>query len=85
MDRQQNPTSLHLTISPGHDDVADTFVADLRACAKEVLETNAQAEGASAMYGMLGKLPDRGLVRETLLDFMDGLDTMAEKAGEEGT
>ncbi|MBS2014340.1 MAG: aspartate aminotransferase family protein [Deltaproteobacteria bacterium] len=84
IDRQQNPTSLHLTISPGHDDVADACIADLRACTKEVLDTNAQAEGAAAMYGMLGKLPDRGLVRETLLDFMDGLDTMAANAGEEG-
>lgn len=85
MDRQQNPVSLHLTISPGHDEVADACIADLRACAKEVIATKAQAEGAAAMYGMLGKLPDRGLVRETLLDFMDGLDTMADKAGEEST
>jgi len=83
MDRQQNPTSLHLTISPGHDEVADVCIKDLRECAKFVLDTNAQAEGAAAMYGMLGKLPDRGLVRETLLDFMDGLDTMADRAGED--
>lgn len=83
MDRQQNPVSLHLTVSPGHDDVADACVKDLRECAKEVLDTNAQAEGAAAMYGMLGKLPDRGLVNETLLDFMDGLDTMAEHAGDD--
>ena len=81
MDRQQNPPSLHLTVSPAHDALAETFVADLRRCTAEVVETKAQAEGAAAMYGMLGQLPDRGMVREALLDFMDGLDTMADDAG----
>src|SRR4029079_258742 len=35
MDRQQNPPSLHLTVSPAHDTIADTFVDDLRACTRE--------------------------------------------------
>lgn len=81
MDRQQSPASLHLTISPAHDTVAQTFIEDLRACTHEVASSGAKAEGAAAMYGMLGKLPDRAMVREALLDFMDGLDTMANEAG----
>jgi sphinganine-1-phosphate aldolase len=85
MDRQQSPPSLHLTVSPAHDGVADQFVADLRACAREVTETGAQAEGAAAMYGMLGKLPDRGIVREALLDFMDGIEAMADDAVEDAS
>jgi sphinganine-1-phosphate aldolase len=80
MDRGQNPASLHLTISPAHDAIADELIADLRACAKDVLESGAQAEGAAAMYGMLGKIPDRAVVREALLDFMDGIETMADTA-----
>jgi hypothetical protein len=32
------------------------------------------------MYGMLGKLPDRGIVRDALLDFMDGIEAMADAA-----
>jgi len=84
MDRQQNPPSLHLTVSPAHDAIADQLVEDFRAATKHVVDTGAQAEGAAAMYGMLGKLPDRGFVREALLDFMDGLDTMASTAGEDG-
>ena len=82
MDRQQSPPSLHLTVSPGHDAIAEQFVADLRACTREVIETGAEAEGAAAMYGMLGKLPDRGVVREALLDFMDGIEAMADAAVE---
>jgi hypothetical protein len=84
MDRQQSPPSLHLTVSPAHDQIVDQLLEDLGACAREVRETGAQAEGAAAMYGMLGKLPDRAFVREALLDFMDGMDTMASHAGEEG-
>ena len=78
LDRGQNPPSLHLTISPAHDALADELVADLRACTKDVLESGAQAEGAAAMYGMLGQLPDRSVVREALLDFMDGIEAMAD-------
>ena len=48
-------------------------------------ESGAQAEGAAAMYGMLGKLPDRGMVTEALLDFMDGLDTMGSDDGSDGS
>ena len=52
-------------------------VRDLRACTADVAARGARAEGAAAMYGMLGALPDRGMVKEALLDFMDGLDTHA--------
>lgn len=83
MDRQQSPPSLHLTVSPAHDAIADAFVRDLRDCTRDVIESGAQAEGAAAMYGMLGKLPDRGMVREALLDFMDGIEAMADAAVEE--
>jgi glutamate/tyrosine decarboxylase-like PLP-dependent enzyme len=83
VDRGQNPPSLHLTISPAHDALAATFVDDLRACTREVIDTGAQAQGAAAMYGMLGKLPDRGIVRDALLDFMDGIEAMADTAVDE--
>ena len=37
------------------------------------------------MYGMLGTLPDRGVVREALLDFMDGIEAMADAAVEDAS
>ena len=85
VDRGQNPPSLHLTISPAHDALAPKFVEDLRACAREVVDSGAQAQGAAAMYGMLGKLPDRGIVRDALLDFMDGIEAMADTAVDEAS
>jgi hypothetical protein len=77
-DRQQNPPSLHLTVSPAHDVLVERFLEDLREAVSFVRTTGAEAEGASAMYGMLGQLPDRAFVREALLDFMDGMDAMYE-------
>ena len=35
------------------------------------------------MYGMLGQIPDRAVVREALLDFMDGIEAMANTAVDE--
>ncbi|AKU97683.1 Sphingosine-1-phosphate lyase [Labilithrix luteola] len=76
IDRQQRPTSLHLTVSPAHDVLAETFVADLREAVAHVRSSGEQAQGPSAMYGMLGQLPDRAFVGDALLDFMDGMDSM---------
>jgi glutamate/tyrosine decarboxylase-like PLP-dependent enzyme len=73
MDRQQSPESLHLTISPAHDALAEQFVADLAGFAKELYGVKVERQGAAAMYGMLGHLPDRAVVKDALLDFMDGM------------
>lgn len=72
-DRGQRPPSLHLTVSPAHDALADRFVADLRE-ATALAKTTEQAQGKAAVYGMLGAMPDRGAVRDALLDVMDSFD-----------
>ena len=74
LDRQQRPPCLHLMVTPSHARIVEPFLADLRACMKEIVETRAQPEGAAAMYGMLGAVPDRSMVDGFILDFMDGLD-----------
>jgi hypothetical protein len=58
-------------VTPAHARVADRFIADLRECAAQ---TTGPGEGMAAMYGMLASIPDRSLVKEAILDFMDGLD-----------
>lgn len=75
IDRQQRPTSLHLTISPAHDAVAARFVDDLR---NATSTPTGEPTGAAAMYGMLGALPDRAMVNDAILDFMDGLHEVDE-------
>jgi glutamate/tyrosine decarboxylase-like PLP-dependent enzyme len=74
LDRQQRPPCLHLMVTPSHARIVEPFLSDLRACLKETAETKTQPEGAAAMYGMLGAVPDRSMVDGFILDFMDGLD-----------
>lgn len=73
-DRGQAPPSLHLTVSPAHEAVGSTFLADLRECTDTARASKEQPQGQAALYGMLGSLPDRAVVRDALLDLMDSLD-----------
>jgi glutamate/tyrosine decarboxylase-like PLP-dependent enzyme len=114
LDRQQFPSSLHLTVTPAHAHVADAFLADLhdavrlvkrpsRARLSRALQVglvqaasrvlpeglmrrltrsagsggdSLGAEGRSAaMYGMMATLPNRGDLREVVLDILDQLQT----------
>jgi glutamate/tyrosine decarboxylase-like PLP-dependent enzyme len=76
LDRQQRPPCLHMMVTPAHAQIKDVFLADLAAAVNELAETKPVAEGAAAMYGMLGAAPDRAAVGSMLIDFMDGLDNM---------
>jgi sphinganine-1-phosphate aldolase len=79
-DRQQNPSSLHCMITPAHEDAVNPFLAALEE-AVERARTQAPAEGGkAAVYGMLDKLPDRGAVRDVVLDSMDRLTQVKQDA-----
>lgn len=74
LDRQQRPACLHLMVTPAHEKVAGQFLSDLRECALAVAgNSSAVPEGTAAMYGMLGTLPDRGMVKDLVLNYMDDL------------
>ncbi len=74
LDRQQRPPSLHMMITAAHTGLAPQILADL-AAATDAAKTLGRANtGAAAMYGMMGTLPDRTLVREFVVDFLDSLD-----------
>jgi glutamate/tyrosine decarboxylase-like PLP-dependent enzyme len=74
MDRQMRPACLHLMVTLAHEKIAGRFLEDLRECALAVAGNNAPApEGAAAMYGMMGTLPDRGMVKEFVINYMDDL------------
>jgi glutamate/tyrosine decarboxylase-like PLP-dependent enzyme len=70
VDRQQRPASLHMMITPAHADLVSDIVSDLRASVESVT-SGACSEGAAAMYGMLGTMPDRQAASELVLDMMD--------------
>ncbi len=74
LDRQQLPPALHLMVTPAHAAIVERFLADLRECTEKIRETKPTPEGAAAMYGMLATVPDRSMVPQLLLEFMDGLE-----------
>lgn len=77
LDRQHRPATLHLTVSPAHAPHVPAILAALRASADEVRGQPPPVDGAAAMYGMLGTMPDRALVGGFVLDLLDGFDRRA--------
>jgi glutamate/tyrosine decarboxylase-like PLP-dependent enzyme len=72
VDRVQNPASLHLILNPGHAAVAERYLSDLREAVEYVrVHPEASAEGSAPMYGMIAKLPLRGLVKKNVLAFLE--------------
>jgi glutamate/tyrosine decarboxylase-like PLP-dependent enzyme len=64
VDRQQHPASVHLTVTSHHLDVVDRYLADLRDSVAYVrAHPETKTSGEAPMYGMMAKLPVRGLVR----------------------
>lgn len=64
IDRQQNPECLHATVTPVHASSADAFLKDLAESVAHVrAHPEAAAKGRAAVYGMISKMPLRGLVR----------------------
>jgi glutamate/tyrosine decarboxylase-like PLP-dependent enzyme len=70
LDRQQRPPSLHMMITPAHEQLVGEIVSDMRACVANV-KRGSVPEGTAAMYGMLGSLPDRGMVRDIVMQVLD--------------
>ncbi len=61
--RQQTPESLHITLSPVHAEFMKEFVADLREAVVKIKENpQLNTTGQAAMYGMMAKIPFRGII-----------------------
>jgi len=74
VDRQQSPNSIHLTLMSHNIDVLDHYLADLRAAiAYAVAHPEAAAKGNAAMYGLMARLPFKGLVEDNVRQVYEGL------------
>lgn len=70
-DRNQGPPSIHLTVMPAHRETASAFLADVREGLVHLRRNRrANQSGSAPMYGMMARLPARGLVRTAVLDAM---------------
>ena len=73
-DAQHLPPSLHMTISPIHDQIVEPFLKDLRRLAGQVSKVKPEEISQdAAMYGMMGNLPDRQAAKEFALGYLNDL------------
>lgn len=70
-DRQQNPASLHLMITPAHAEVAADFIRDLREAVGKVARGEVAGGGRAAIYGALDKMTERGPVRDLIISALE--------------
>lgn len=68
----QRPNSIHICVTLQHVPIYEDFLRDLKESAKTVRENPGPITGGLApVYGAAGKMPDRGMVHELLVEFMD--------------
>ncbi len=72
MDRLQRPEALHAMVTPLHERIVGQFIGDLTESV-EYVRANRQAarSGSAAMYGMIAKVPLRGLVKNEVRKMME--------------
>ena len=74
MDRQQFPDCIHLTVLPTNVDVIDQYLGDLKeAVAYAVEHREASAKGNAAIYGLMARIPFRGMVEKTVKKIMEDM------------
>ncbi|XVE85366.1 hypothetical protein DITRI_Ditri17bG0085100 [Diplodiscus trichospermus] len=68
----QRPNSIHICVTLQHVPVVNAFLQDLRDAVKTVKENPGPISGGLApIYGAAGRMPDRGMVQELLVNYMD--------------
>lgn len=77
IEKQQLPPSLHMTVSPFHEKVADEFLKDLAEATDAVRGIDAsKISGEAAMYGMMATMPDRKLAEELAIQYLSDVYTL---------
>ncbi len=72
VDRQQKPACIHCTVTGHHLGVIDDYLRDLREAAAFVAaHPEVRSRGNAAMYGMMAKVPFRGMIRQSVMQVME--------------
>lgn len=72
IDRQQKPECLHAMVTPNHEKIADVYLKDLRESVDYVLKNpKLAASGEAAMYGMMAKIPFRGMIKKSVIKILE--------------
>ncbi|MNW42170.1 Glutamate decarboxylase [compost metagenome] len=74
MDRQHLPPSLHFMVTQAHRESVDAFIHDMQKAIEAVTgHPEAYSEGSTAMYGMVGSLPDKSLAHGFMRDYLSSM------------
>lgn len=74
VNRVQSPEGLHAMVTAKHLDSVDQYLADLRSAVAAVKANPSLARsGSAATYGLMARLPLRGMVRRRVLDVFAGM------------
>jgi sphinganine-1-phosphate aldolase len=72
VDRQQDPESVHLTLSPVHAEHMDEYLEDLKTAVQTVkTHPELNTSGQAAMYGMMAKIPFKGMIKGSVQGIME--------------
>jgi sphinganine-1-phosphate aldolase len=71
LDRIQFPNALHMMVNPHHANIVDSFLSDLKSAVSEIKKNpQKSSNGDAAIYGMVASLPDRGKVKDYIINFL---------------
>ena len=72
VDRMQSPNCIHLTVTSNHARIVDEYLEDVRASVAWLeAHPDVASRGNAAMYGMMAKVPFRGMVKQSVLEIME--------------
>ncbi|MEA3288173.1 MAG: aspartate aminotransferase family protein [Candidatus Marinimicrobia bacterium] len=74
IDRLQQPEGLHIMVVPGHAKIIKSFLSDLENAVDTVRSNpDLAVKGSAAMYGMVARLPFRGMIKKEVMKMMEEL------------
>lgn len=74
VDRQQTPDCIHLTLTPTNVPAIDRYVEDLKESLEYArLHPHAAGEGNAALYGMMARIPFRGMVEMNVRQLLENM------------
>ena len=77
MERQQLPDTLHLSVLPQHARTVDQFLQDLKNSVEYVqAHPECANQGTTGVYGMVAKVPDKGIINDFITKFFSSLYTL---------
>ncbi len=72
VDRQQDPPSIHCTVNANNAAVVELYLSELAEAVTYVrANPELSSEGEAAVYGLMSKVPLRGLVKRSVLEVME--------------